>query len=82
MRTFVFRVVIEEDPFEDGRMAYAAYVPELESLGAASWGYTREEALKNVQEATELVLESLVARGEPLPEGVRGSEEPLVAVSV
>jgi len=82
MKTFVFRVVIEEDPFEDGRMAYAAYVPELKSLGAASWGYTREEALKNVQEATELVIASMISRGEPLPEGIETSEEPLVAVSI
>lgn len=36
MKTFVIHVVIDEDPFEDGRMAYAAYVPEWKSLGAAS----------------------------------------------
>ena len=82
MKTFVFRVVIEEDAFDDGRMAYAAYVPELKSVGAASWGYTREEAMKNLREATELVIESMIDRGEPLPEGVKISEEPLVAVSV
>jgi len=45
VKTFVLRVVTEEDPFEDGRMAYAAHVRELKSFGAASWGYTREEAL-------------------------------------
>jgi predicted RNase H-like HicB family nuclease len=82
VRTFVFRVVIEEDPFEDGRMAYAAYVPELKSLGATSWGDSREKAIKNLQEATELVIGSMVARGEAFPEGVKPSEEPLVAVSV
>jgi predicted RNase H-like HicB family nuclease len=82
VKTFVFRVVVEEDAFEDGRMAYAAYVPELKSLGAASWGYTREEALKNLQEATECVIGSMIARGEDLPEGVKPSEEPLVAVSI
>lgn len=32
VKTFVFHVVIEEDPFEDGRMAYAAYVPEWKPL--------------------------------------------------
>jgi hypothetical protein len=36
LKTFVFHVVIEEDPLEDGRMAYAAYVPKWKSLGAAS----------------------------------------------
>lgn len=82
MKTFVFRVVIEEDPFEDGRVAYAAYVPELKSRGGASWGYTREEAIRNVREATELVISSMIARGEPLPEGIETSEELLVTVSV
>lgn len=82
MKTFLFRVVIEEDPFENGQMAYAAYVPELKSLGAASWGYSREEALKNLREATELVIESMLARGEPLPASVQASPEALLAVSV
>jgi hypothetical protein len=35
VKTFVFHVVIEENPFEDGRRAYVAYVPELKSLSAA-----------------------------------------------
>jgi predicted RNase H-like HicB family nuclease len=63
-------------------MAYAAYVPELRSLGAATWGYTREEAMKNVQEAAELVIASMISRGEPLPQGIEPSKEPLVAVSI
>jgi predicted RNase H-like HicB family nuclease len=74
--------VIEEDPFEDGCTAYAAYVPELKSVGTASWGYTCEETTKNLQEVTELVIERIIARGEPLPEGVKISEELPVAVSV
>jgi len=46
MKKFVFTVVIEEDPFEDGRMAYHIYSPALAEYGAATWGFTREEALK------------------------------------
>ena len=46
MKKFVFTVVIEEDPFEDGRMAYHIYSPALAEYGAATWGFTREEASK------------------------------------
>ena len=46
VKTYLFTVVIEEDPFEDGKMAYHAYCPALK--GASTWGYTREEALRNI----------------------------------
>ncbi|MFQ6065754.1 MAG: hypothetical protein ACE5K3_00560 [bacterium] len=29
MKTYIFKVMIEEDPFEDGRMAYHAFCPAL-----------------------------------------------------
>lgn len=51
MKTFVFKVVLEEDPFEDGRMAYHTYCPALEDYGAATWGFTREEALKKSEKS-------------------------------
>lgn len=44
--------VIEKDEF-----GYFAYVPSL--LGCVSQGKTYEEALNNIQEATELYLETL-----------------------
>ncbi|HLF73350.1 MAG TPA: type II toxin-antitoxin system HicB family antitoxin [Anaerolineales bacterium] len=46
-----FRVVLEES--EEG--GYTAYVPSLP--GCISEGETKEEALKNIQEAIELYLE-------------------------
>ena len=36
MKTYLFKVVSEEAPHEDGRMAYHAYVPALK--GCRSWG--------------------------------------------
>lgn len=50
-----FPIIIEKD--EDG--FYVAVNPSLE--GCYSQGKTMEEALKNVQEATELCLEEMSA---------------------
>jgi predicted RNase H-like HicB family nuclease len=44
MKSYVFPVVIEPD--ED---VWRAFVPDLESRGAATWGHTKEEALKNIR---------------------------------
>ena len=77
MKSYVFPVVIEPD--ED---VWRAFVPELESKGAATWGYTKEEALKNIQEVAQMVIESLLEDGEPLPPSVTVSDRPVVAVTV
>ncbi len=45
------------------------FVAEIPSLpGCISQGKTRQEALKNIQEARELYIESLIQDGEPIPE--------------
>ena len=49
--------MIEEDGFEDGRQAYHAFCPALESCH--SWGYTQEEALSNVQEIARMIVGEL-----------------------
>ena len=56
-----YRVIIEQD--EDG--IFVAEVPALP--GCISQGTTRAEALKNIQEAIEVYLESLKAHGDPVP---------------
>jgi antitoxin HicB len=56
-----YRVLIEQD--EDG--VYVAEVPALP--GCISQGETREQALENIKEAIAGYLESLEARGEPVP---------------
>jgi len=77
MRSYILRVVLEQD--ED---VWRAYVPELEAKGAATWGQTRQEALRNIQEVAQMVVEEPQADGEPLPTSVTVSDSPLVAVSV
>jgi len=81
VKTYVFRVVVEPD--ED---RWSAYCPVLEKYGAATWGYTAEEALKNIQEVVEMVVEELVEEKELIPEGpgeeVFVSSDPRVAVTI
>ena len=61
MKTYVFRVVIEPD--ED---RYYAEVPALPDCH--TWGYTYEEALKNIKEAAELCVEIMIEDGELIPQ--------------
>ncbi|MFW6105675.1 MAG: type II toxin-antitoxin system HicB family antitoxin [Chloroflexota bacterium] len=81
MKTYTFRVVVEPD--ED---RWFAYCPVLENKGGATWGYTKEEALKNIREVVEMTVESMIENGESIPEEpeteVKVSSEPLVAITV
>jgi predicted RNase H-like HicB family nuclease len=84
MKSYVFRVVVEEDQFEDGRKAYHASCPALK--GCHTWGHTYEEALANIREAVELYVDDLRAAGESIPvdpaEGALELPTPAVAVNV
>ncbi len=77
MKSYVFRVVLEPD--ED---AWRAYIPELEAKGAATWGNTREEALRNIREVAQMVIEALLEDQEPLPPAVTVVDHAVVAVTV
>lgn len=77
MKSYIFPVVLEPD--ED---VWRAYIPELEAKGAATWGHTKDEALKNIQEVAQMVIEALLEDGEQLPPSIAVSEQPMVAVSV
>lgn len=63
MKTYKYRVVVVPD--ED---RWFAYCPALEAKGGATWGYTREEAIKNIREVLPMVLETLNELGEDIPE--------------
>ena len=68
-----FRVRIEQD--EDG--IYVADVPSLP--GCITQGKTREEAIRNAEEAIAAYLESLNAHGEPIPPSI---DEEIVEVKL
>ena len=88
-KTYIFRYVLEEDRWPDepkSAAVWRAYVPILENRGVATWGETKEEALKNLQEVLELVIESMIEHGESIPEGppdeVQVVHEPRISVTV
>lgn len=63
-----------------------AYCPALVGQGGATWGHTQQEALTNIREVVQMVVESLMEHGEALPteppDQVQVSAEPQVAVIV
>ena len=80
MKTYVFKVVVEPD--ED---RWFACCPILEKYGAATWGHTKEEALKNIREVLEMTLEELIEEGVEIPqesEEVEVFTEPRIAVTI
>ena len=84
MKSYIFKILVEEDQFEDGLKAFHAFCPVLK--GCHSWGHTYEEALANIREAVELYVEDLRAAGDPIPEdpeqGTLELPTPTVAVNV
>lgn len=77
MKSYVFRVILEPD-----EAVWRAYIPDLEDKGGATWGVTKEEALVNIREVAQMVIESMLEDGDPLPPGVAEVNEPVVAVTV
>ena len=81
MKTYAFKVVVEPD--ED---RWHAYCPALLKQGGASWGYTEDEALSNIEQVVRMVVASLVEHGKTVPEEpddeVRVFSEPQVAVTI
>ena len=78
MKSYLFRVeLVEED---DGR--WSAGVPALP--GCATWGYTREEALRNIRDGVEAYLRAMQKSGEEIPKDatIQIINEPVVAVTV
>jgi predicted RNase H-like HicB family nuclease len=64
MKTYTFKVAVEPD--EGG---YHAYCPALRHLGAVTQGTTPEDALKNIYEVVQMIVDELQEEGKPLPIG-------------
>lgn len=74
MKTYVFEVDVVQDT--DGR--WAAECPTLP--GCATWGRTREEALRNIREAVEVYVEDMIASNEAVPTAKAIIDAPAVSV--
>ena len=77
MKSYTFPIVIEPD--ED---RWSAYIPELVSQGGATWGYTKEDALQNIQEVGQMVIEALLEEGKQLPPSVRESDQATISINI
>jgi len=64
MKKLIYEIVIERE--EDPKAGYSVYSPDLP--GCFSNGGSVTEAKKNMTEAIELFLESLIEHGDPIPE--------------
>ena len=84
MNNYIFKIVVEEDGHEDGRPAFRAYCPALESIGAATWGNTREEAVKHIGEVLHMIVEELAEEGKEIPPDalIASTQSSAVVVSV
>jgi len=63
MKFYSFQIVIEKEPEGEGYFAYTPNVP-----GCFSNGKTIEETKRNIRQAVEQHLASLLAHGEPVPQ--------------
>ena len=79
MKTYTFKVVVEPD--EGG---YHAYCPVLRRFGAVTQGATPAEALKNINEVVQMIVDELQQDGIALPthDDVEVFEGTRVAVTV
>jgi antitoxin HicB len=66
MRFYNFEIVIEKEAEDEG---YSAYSPSLP--GCFSNGRTIEETKRNMREAIQQHIASLIAHGEPVPQNER-----------
>jgi predicted RNase H-like HicB family nuclease len=49
---------------------------------SATWGKTQDEALRNIQEVMQMIVEEMIEDGGPLPPSATDSGQPSVAVCV
>jgi predicted RNase H-like HicB family nuclease len=63
MKYYSFQIIIEKEPDDAGYLAYSPTLP-----GCFSNGNTIEEARRNIREAIEQHLESMLARRQIVPQ--------------
>jgi predicted RNase H-like HicB family nuclease len=82
MGTYTFKVVVEPDEDAQGNPAWHAYCPALESIGAATSGKTRQEALRKINEVVHMIVQEFIEEGKPLPDLSAISRQPSAGSSL
>jgi predicted RNase H-like HicB family nuclease len=81
MKTYTFKVIVEPD-----NDRWHASCPTLQKYGGATWGASKEEAYRHIQEVVQMIIEELTEDGIAIPDGPREDVEVLsdtrVAVTV
>lgn len=81
MKTYTFKVVVEPD-----NGGWHAYCPALKRHGAVTQGTSYEDALKNINEVVQMIVDELSEEGAPIPSGpseeVEVFEDTRIAVTV
>jgi len=63
VKFYTFEIVVEKEPEDEGYLAFSPTLP-----GCFSNGITIEEARRNMREAVQQHIESLLAHGQPVPQ--------------
>ncbi|MDO8674378.1 MAG: type II toxin-antitoxin system HicB family antitoxin [Dehalococcoidia bacterium] len=63
MKFYTFEIVVEKEPEDEGYLAYSPTMP-----GCFSNGMTIEQARRNMREAIQQHIESLLAHGQQIPQ--------------
>ena len=62
MKSYNFQIELEQDA--DG---WRAFFPPLEEIGASTWGTTQVEALANIKEVLEMIVEEFNEQNQSIP---------------
>jgi len=78
VKSYIFQAeLVQED---DGR--WSAGIPVLP--GCATWGDTKEEAIRNIRDAAEAYIRDMKNQGEQVPTdlGTQVVDKPVVAITI
>jgi hypothetical protein len=76
LTTYLYRVIVEPEA-----QGWKASCPALHAWGASVWCTNREAAVRHLRETIEHIVAQLRERGEPIPEDIGISPEPVVSIT-
>ncbi len=77
VKSYIFQVELEADA-----EGWRAFYPPLEEIGASTWGTTQEEALTNIKEVLEMIVEEFNEQNQSIPADTKMTVSDGAAVTV